>query len=91
MSANYNEGKKIWACPNIKIWKLITCSYVNDMKCSNNFDKDEFGRKGNDDMMQHVKFNKSLFTPRWKALKKQGNNKYHLGAKTNFECWSERH
>ncbi len=34
------------------------------MKCSNNFDKDEFWPKGNDDMMQHVKFNKSLFTPR---------------------------
>jgi hypothetical protein len=32
-------------------------------------------------MMEHGKFNKSLFTPRWKTLKKQGNNKYHWGAK----------
>jgi hypothetical protein len=49
--------------------KLISCSYVKEMKCWNNLENDEFQPKSNDDMMQCVTCNKSsLFAPRLKTL-----------------------
>jgi len=52
--------------------KFISCSYVNDMKCWNNLEKEKIQPKGNDDMMQCVTCNKSfLFAPRLKTRKQQ--------------------
>jgi len=52
--------------------KLVSCSYVNGMKCWNNFEKDEFQPKSNDDMMQCVTCKKSyLFAPKLKTLEKK--------------------
>jgi hypothetical protein len=46
--------------------KLISCSYVTNMKCWNNF---ETKPKSNDDMMQCVTCNKSsLFVSKLKTL-----------------------
>ncbi len=61
--------------------KFISCLYVNDMKCWNNLEKDEFQPKSNVDMMRCVTCNKySLFAPKLN-IGKQGNNKYHCGAR----------
>jgi len=49
--------------------KLISNLYVNDMKCWNNFEKNGFQPKSNDDMMRCVTCNKSsLFASKLKTL-----------------------
>jgi hypothetical protein len=49
--------------------KFILCLYINDMKCWNNLEKDEFQPKSNVDMMWCVTCNKSsLFAPKLKTL-----------------------
>ncbi len=63
MNGNHNEGEKKCACPNIE--KVITCSYVDGLKCWNNLDKNEIWPKDNDVTMQSVTCNKSsLFAPK---------------------------
>jgi hypothetical protein len=67
-----NKWKSQWRRKNMfmpKHRKLISCSYVDNMKCWNNPEKDEFQPKGNDDMTRCVTCNKSsLFAPRLKTL-----------------------
>jgi len=70
VSANHNEEKKQMFMPEHR--KLVSCSYVNGMKCWNNFEKDEFQPKSNHDMMQCVTCKKSyLFAPKLKTLEKK--------------------
>jgi len=63
--------------------KLISCSYVNDMKYWNNLEIYEFQPKGNDDMMQCIKT---------KTLKNKETT--NITVEQDFKkknCWSERH
>jgi hypothetical protein len=65
--------------------KFISCSYVNDMKCWNNLEKNEFQPKGNDDMMQCVTWNKSfVFTPRLKTLENNETRNMIVVQKNKF-------
>jgi len=73
--------------------KLVSCSFVNDMKCWNNFEKNEVQPKSNDDMMQCVTCNKSyLFAPKLKTL--ENNETIDViveQEKISKCCWNERH
>jgi hypothetical protein len=70
--------------------KLISCSYVNDMKCWNNLEKAEFEAKGNDDMMQCVTCNNFLLF--FKTLKnKETTNIIVEQEQISKCCWNKRH
>jgi hypothetical protein len=72
--------------------KLISCSYVNDMKCWNNLEKDGFQPKSNDDMMWCVTCNKSsLFAPRLKTLRNKETTNIIVEQDFLKKSWSERH
>jgi hypothetical protein len=71
-----------------KLRKLISCSYINDMKCQKNLEKDEFQLKGNDDMMECVTCNKSsLFAPTIKTLKNKGTTNMIVGQEKISKCY----
>jgi hypothetical protein len=73
--------------------KLISCSYVNDMKCWNNLQKDEFQPNNNDDVMWCVTCNKSsLFAQRLKTLENKETTNIIVEHEFLKKCsWSERH